>query len=95
MCSLQSGFISHHGDCSLKGHQTSQIGGRCHMRRLEDFYVELGSYEAHVAEGMLSSNTVLIGCMLLYSRTSFVQGSEVGHNLEGCTINGTSKWNGW
>ena len=38
---------------------------------------------------MLSSNTVLIGCMLLYSRTSFVQGSEVGHNLEGCTVNGT------
>ena len=80
---MQSGFISHHGDCSLKGHQTSQIGGRCHMRRLEDVYAELGSYEAHVAEGMLSSNIVLIECMLLYSRFGFVQGLKVAHKLEG------------
>ena len=30
------------------------------MRRLEDVYVELGLYEAHI-EGMQSSNSLLIG----------------------------------
>ena len=45
--------------------------------------MEQGSYEAHIAEGMLSSNIVLIGCMLLYSRSGFVQGSKVAHNSEG------------
>ena len=61
---------------------TKHIGGCFHIKRLEDVYAELGLYEAHV-EGMQSSNIVLIGCMFLYSRSSFVQGSKVAHNSEG------------
>ena len=39
---------------------TKHIGGCCHMKRLEDVYVEFRLYEAHV-EGMQASNSVLIG----------------------------------
>ena len=53
------------------------------MRRLEDVYVELGSYDTHIVVVMLSTNRVLIRCMMLYSRSGFVQGSKVAHNSEG------------
>ena len=39
---------------------TKHIGGCCHVKRLEDVYVEFRLYEAHV-EGMQASNSVLIG----------------------------------
>ena len=80
---MESGFINHHNGCSLRKHQTSKIGECCHMRRLEDVYAEIGSYVAHDVEGLLSSNIVLIGCIVLYSISSFVHGSEVAHNSKG------------